>query len=157
MDTQTVIERLESLMQLDHNAVSAYDQAIERVDVPAVREKLEEFKADHERHIVDLDTLIRRLGGTPKEISRDVKGSLIEGFTALRSITGTEGSLKAMKSNEQLTNRQYDDALSLELPDEVREVVERNRDDERRHLAFIEASIDRRVWETTGDQPEASP
>jgi uncharacterized protein (TIGR02284 family) len=156
VDTRKVIERLESLMQLDHNAVSAYKQAIEKIDIPNVREKLEEFRGDHERHIVDLDACIRRLGGTPKEISRDVKGSLIKGFTALRSVTGTEGALKAMKTNEQLTNRQYDDAMSLEMPEEVREVVEKNRDDERRHLAFIEAVIDRRVWETTGDQPSAS-
>jgi uncharacterized protein (TIGR02284 family) len=156
VETQQVIERLESLMQLDHNAVQAYEQAIARIDIPAVREKLEEFRADHERHIVDLDVSIRQLGGEPEELSRDLKGTLLEGFTALRSVAGTEGALKAMKTNEQLTNRQYDDALSLDLPQEIREVLERNRDDERRHLAFIDASIDRRVWEGAGGRPEAS-
>lgn len=156
MDTDKIIRRLKSTMQLDHNAVQAYEQAIGRIDIPTVQEKLEEFKSDHERHIVDLDRCVRQLGGTTEEVSRDLKGTLIEGFTALRSVVGTEGALKAMKTNEQLTNRHYYDLLSLELPDEVREVIEGNLEDERRHLAYVEQSIERRVWETGGERPEAS-
>jgi demethoxyubiquinone hydroxylase (CLK1/Coq7/Cat5 family) len=77
-----------------------------------------------------------------------LKGYLIEGFTALRSMTGTEGALKAMRTNEKITNKNYDKALSQDLPADVAAIVRRNRDDERRHLEYIETALSNRVWET---------
>jgi rubrerythrin len=69
---------------------------------------------------------------------------------------GTESALKAMRSNEKLTNRTYDNALDLEMPADVRAVVSGNRDDERRHLEFIERCLEQRLWETGGTQPPAA-
>lgn len=142
-----VLDRLQSLAQLDIDAVRAYSSAIERIDLPDVREKLISFRADHEQHISDLSGLIREMNAEPPKPTPDIKGFFIEGFTAIRSVTGTEGALKAMKGNEELTNKKYAEALELELPSQVREVVQRNRDDERRHLEYIESCIAAEVWE----------
>jgi hypothetical protein len=54
------------------------------------------IRDDHKRHIELLASEIPTLGGTPPDYSPDFKGYLISGFTSLRSITGTEGALKAM-------------------------------------------------------------
>ena len=148
MDNATVAENLGSLVQLDIDAVHAYDQAIKRIEVSTVREQLVRFRGDHERHITELSDYIRSIGEEPPEYSRDFKGFLIEGFTAIRSSTGTEGALKAMKSNEQKTNKDYNEALSWELPAEARTIVQRNYDDERRHLRYVEQCLDQCVWET---------
>lgn len=66
------LESLEALVQLDHDAVQAYDQAIERIDHIGIASQLTEFRQDHERHITDLSALIQRYGGTPPERSRDL-------------------------------------------------------------------------------------
>ena len=79
----------------------------------------------------------------PDSSGRDLKGVLIEGLTALRSVTGTLGALKAMRTNETVTNRAYEKALEQTLPLVVREVVRQNLQDERRHLAGIRTHIDR--------------
>jgi uncharacterized protein (TIGR02284 family) len=143
MNTQEIIEKLNSLIQLDVDAVGAYEQAIQRIDAPLIRSEIIRFQGDHKRHITDLSDLVQRLGGKPIETSPDLEGFLIEGFTALRSITGTEGALKAMKGNEELTNKRYEDALHLVgLPDDVLNVIRRNRGDERRHLTYIERSLE---------------
>lgn len=142
LDTEAMIEKLNDLIELDFDAVKAYEEAIDRVDDAEVRADLEAFEADHERHTVDLGAVVRDLGGSPAT-KGDLKGLLIEGLTKLRSVTGTVGALKAMRMNEQLTNRAYDKALDHALSPIARAVVERNRDDERRHLAAIEAHIDR--------------
>lgn len=76
------------------------------------------------------------------------KGFLIEGFTAIRSAMGTEGALKAMRSNERKTNQDYSDALSLDMPADVRAIVQRNYEDERRHLGYVEETLRARVWES---------
>lgn len=147
MNEKNLIDRLSSLMQLDIDAVHAYGQAIDNIKDPAIKNELSMFRDDHERHISDLSLAITNLGGKPPEHSRDFKGFLIEGFTALRSVTGTEGALKAMKGNEELTNKTYREALNLQLPPDARDIVERNYHDEQRHLAYINRVLASRSWE----------
>lgn len=138
-----VIETLNELIQLDFDAIKAYEQALDRVDDDEVDSDLESFKADHERHIEDLSQLVRELGGVPKDVGRDLKGVMLEGLTALRSATGTLGALRAMRMNEKLTNRTYEKAVSLPMPSHARAVLAVNFEDERRHLLAIESHIER--------------
>ena len=141
MLNEAVVSKLNGLIQLDYDAIQAYERAISKIEDPEIRRELESFKADHERHIVDLSECVRSLGGVPEDLGRDIKGVLLEGLTALRSVTGTEGALKAMKTNEEVTNRVYDEAFQSSMPEEARAIVERNRDDERRHLSYIERCL----------------
>lgn len=142
VDREDLIEELNDLIQLDFDAVRAYDQAIEKVEDDDARDDLQQFKLDHERHIQDLGKIVRKLGGVPKD-GPDLKGILLEGMTALRSATGTLGALKAMRMNEKITNKSYAKALELPLSQEFLDVVMRNREDERRHLIAIRAHIAR--------------
>ena len=75
---------LNNLIQLDIDAIRAYQEAIDSSQDATVRGKLESFKGDHERHIADLSAVVEQLGGTPAQ-TRDLVGSLIEWFTAVRS------------------------------------------------------------------------
>ena len=142
-----VVKKLAKLAQLDIDAVRAYEQALEEITVPSVHASLMSFKRDHEQHIVDLSREIKALGGEPPENSPDLKGFLITGFTAIRSLTGTEGALKAMLTNEKLTTSTYESALKEDsLLPHVRELVEKNYSDERRHLAYIEKTLADKPW-----------
>jgi uncharacterized protein (TIGR02284 family) len=148
---EKVISVLNDLIQLDIDAVHAYGQAIDNVEESVVRSRLLEFQNDHERHIRELGQEVLNQGGTPIEHKRDFKGFLIEGMTAIRSATGTRGALKAMRTNEVLTNRQYDKALEEALPPRVRDLVMRNRDDERRHLQYIDSCLSSKISDTARD------
>lgn len=149
LDTGTVIKRLKKLMQLDVDAVRAYEQALKHIDDPKIHAAIDSFKDDHQRHIGDLAGAISSLGAQPPSLKPDVKGVFLEGFTALRSATGQEGALKAMKGNEKLTNRSYAEALKDPLPADVEALVRRNYEDEQRHLAYIERVL--------GEEPTAAP
>jgi uncharacterized protein (TIGR02284 family) len=148
---ENITSVLNDLIQLDIDAVHAYGQAVDNIDDASVRARLQEFQSDHERHVRELSQCVREHGGTPIEHKRDFKGFLIEGMTAIRSATGTKGALKAMKTNELLTNRSYDKALAEDLPPRVRDLVMRNRDDERRHLQFIESTLSGKTKDTVRD------
>ncbi|MFL5348374.1 MAG: ferritin-like domain-containing protein [Hyalangium sp.] len=151
MDQQRMVERLNDLIALDHDAVGAYEAAINRIEVEALRMSLREFQNDHLRHIQDLSRVVLGLGGTPRQ-KPDVKGFLLKGFTAITSMMGNEAALKAMQGNEKLTNRTYEQALKESWTEEVRTIIERNFRDEQRHLAFIENSLRMRSWEQPGAQ-----
>lgn len=143
--TEKMVGKLKNLIQLDIDASFAYAHAIDGIELKhaEVKAELERFKGDHERHILELSNVLGALGHEPPEYERDFKGFLIEGMTAVRSALGTRQSLKAMQQNELLTNRRYQDALELlaDLPPDVLELVRRARDDERRHLEFIERTL----------------
>ncbi len=146
MENSELGKKLKNLVQLDIDAIHAYEQAIEKTDVPTVKTRLAEFKNDHQKHVNNLSPFVQQFGEQIPTFSPDLKGYLLQGFTALRSVTGTEGALKAMKTNEMLTNKKYSEALSWELPNHIRNIVESNRDDEKRHLEFIEQCIKDEVW-----------
>ncbi len=139
-----IVDELNKLIQLDFDASKTYEQALEHTeDDEQVREDLTAFRLDHLRHISDLQNVIRGLGGEPKDPGRDVKGVLLEGMTKLRSVTGLKGALKAMRMNEQLTNKTYDKAIEMALPVDARAIIDANLADERRHLATIDAHLER--------------
>lgn len=146
MNNDDVIKCMQKLAQLDVDAVRAYGQAIEEIDLPEIRHSISKFRDDHLRHIEELNREIKILGGEPNDYKPDLKGFLIEGFTAIRSMTGTEGALKAMKTNEKLTNKTYSDALKAELPTNIRSLIEKNYNDEKRHLAYIEEALVKTPW-----------
>jgi uncharacterized protein (TIGR02284 family) len=135
-----IIDKLNELLMLDHDAVRAYSSAIHRISIPFVREKLTEFMTDHERHISELTSMILKLDGEPKS-HPDFKGPFIQGMTAIRALMGNEQALRAMKSNEELTNRVYAGALMMALPTDVELLVRRNYQDEVRHLAWISQAL----------------
>ncbi|OHB55743.1 MAG: hypothetical protein A2Y12_11465 [Planctomycetes bacterium GWF2_42_9] len=145
------VDILKSLVQLDIDAVGAYSQAIEHIENTHISENLNKFMRDHQQHIDNLSNILRVNGEEAPEISKDFKGFILEGFTSLRSITGDEGTLKAMRTNEQLTNKKYKEAVEdLSLDTDVIATIESNYRDEQEHLSYIEGAIEARIWEKTG-------
>jgi len=149
-DNKDIARNLAKLMQLDVDAARAYEQALDNIDVPAIHKSLSLFRDDHKRHISELGQAIRNLGEEPPSESPDIKGFFIEGFTAIRSLTGTEGALKAMRGNEKLTTSTYHDALSEDLPEDIKQLVQKNYSDEERHLKYIEHLLTSKAWDPSG-------
>ncbi len=141
MGRNDIIDSLKSLVQLDYDASKAYEEAIEKIDARDIREQLTDYKEDHDRHVSVLLDVIRTLGSEPPKLSQDLKGYLMEGYTSLRSSTGTKGALEAMHTNEKTTNKSYADALMKDFPDAVMTIIRNNYADEQRHLAYIESAL----------------
>jgi uncharacterized protein (TIGR02284 family) len=141
MDERTLLKNLNSLIQLDVDAAHCYDEAIQRIEDRGIATTLEAFRGDHQRHADDLSSLVSDLGGTPPKQSPDLKGLLLEGMTALRSATGTEGTLKAMEMNEKIAHREYERAQDWDVPANIKGVLELNWDDEKRHLEYIRSQL----------------
>jgi len=65
---------LEDLIQLDHDAVHAYEAAIDRLHYAGFREALKGFCQDHLRHIEELGAQLSALGREPPMKSVLAKG-----------------------------------------------------------------------------------
>lgn len=148
MDNKQISNKLEKLIKLDIDAVRAYEQALSNIDHAEIHHTISQFRDDHKRHIKELCEAVRNLGEEPPSDSPDLKGFFIEGFTAIRSATGTEGALKAMHTNEKLTTSTYEDALLWEVTPPIHAIIEKNYSDEQRHLQYIQQALDAKIWET---------
>jgi uncharacterized protein (TIGR02284 family) len=141
MNTKNLIEALSNLVQLDIDAVHAYDQALKEIDDSIIKDRLLKFQDDHRNHISGLSKQIKELGGQPPEYSQDIKGYAIEAFAAIRSVTGLKGALAAMKTTEEITNRHYGEVVSWEAPSAVKEVMRTYFSEEKVHLDYITSNL----------------
>lgn len=142
MDRDTIINKLIDVVELDYDAIEAYQAAIERLSDDSYKTKLGEFQRDHERHVRELSEAIKSKGGTPPE-SGDIKQVLTTGKVVIADLGGDQTILKAMKSNEDETNSKYEEVTKLEFPENIRRLLEAGLADERRHRAWIESTLEK--------------
>lgn len=139
---ESLCEELNDLIQLDFDAIEAYEAAIERLDSADCRDNLERFMRDHERHTVNLSEQVRMLGGTPKT-KGDFMAMLTKGKVLIGQIADDKGILMAMNANEAVTNKTYEKALAKMVGHPTEEAVVRaNLADERRHKQWIEQKLE---------------
>lgn len=146
LETNEVIEECNDLIRFDYDAIGAYDEAIDSIPEPILRESLIRFRSDHERHVIDLSAIVQRLGGNPPE-KPGARGVLRKTLTKVAGLMGTETVLEAMRANEEVLNKQYASRANLAFPDDVLAVIARNYNDEKRHLAWVEQQLRDRTWE----------
>lgn len=138
---KAMLDKLNSLIQLDIDAVYSYDEAIKRIEEDDIATTLQTYRGDHEQHIDSLSEIVASNGGKAPNRSPDMKGVLLQGITALRSVTGTEGALKAMEMNEKKTTEEYGKAQSWDVPAAIHQVLAKNYDDEKKHLAYVQSQL----------------
>jgi len=140
------IERLRALVQLDVDALAAYEVAIKGLHDEQVISKLSGFRVDHARHLQDLNALLSKAGGQPVEMTPDFKGTLLKALTQVTGRLGTEAALLSMVANEELIHRAYQAALKKEWDADARAVLEATLGDEHRHLEWLKHAIRERPW-----------
>jgi Domain of unknown function (DUF2383) len=138
LTSTAMADMLSSLVQLDIRAVYAYRQAIPMMGAGGGKNQLIRFQTDHERHIHQLSAVIRALDSEPPSLTSGFKGFLMQGVTEIRSLTGLETSLCAIKVGEELTNQLYGKSCSGDFTPSIKELVTRNFADEQRHLKYLE-------------------
>ncbi len=142
-NVKDIFRLLNHLIELDYDAIEAYKAAIERLSDASDRSELRRFHEDHERHVLDLTVVVRGMGGDAPE-SGDIKQILTTGRVVIGGLMGDRAVLHAMKSNEDATNLAYERAAArTDLPENVRELLEKNLLDERRHRAWFTARLEK--------------
>ena len=136
------INAVKELIELEYDALEAYEMALERLESPAFKAKLNEFAADHRRHISDLSNFIRNEDETPPTGPSTVKQWVTKGKVLVADMISDEAILRAMSDNETDTNTAYKRMNERDdISEEVIEVLRRNFEDEKRHKQWLEDTI----------------
>jgi|SRR5690554_1001795 len=141
VSSEEIVSGLNNLINLEYDAIAAYRAAIERLDTLTYKEKFSEFLRDHEDHITSLTNLVIDEGGIPEE-GGDMMKILTKGKVVLANLAGDKAILKAMNANEKQTNSKYEEAVEDEYPANIEIELQKGLTDERRHKAWIEATLE---------------
>jgi rubrerythrin len=133
-----VLDGLVDLLQTDHDAVAAYDIAIEKLEDRTYAEQILGFRRDHERHIRELNELIGALGGMPVN-EPHATAPFKNALQGLGALAGDRGLLVAFRTNELQVRSKYDlyAARANHWPVEVKRAVDRSAMDEERHYRWV--------------------
>jgi rubrerythrin len=127
---------LNDLLRLDHDAVQAYTLAIRLLEHPDYKRQLEEFRADHQRHIDELSQLIRSRDGVPLDLPHLPSGAFKLAVQALGAAGGDRAVLLAFKANERQVRDKYRRSARNVHPADVTFVLARGAEDEARHYEW---------------------
>lgn len=141
-DSKQIISDLSDLIELDYDAIAAYQSAIERLDNVEYKTQLTEFLGDHERHVEELGKLVSSEGGTPPT-GGDAMQILTKGKVVIAGLVGDETILKAMNANEKATNTKYEEAVNTGYAEHIQAVLRQGLSDERRHKDWLEATLEK--------------
>jgi hypothetical protein len=145
-------DALYELCELDYDAVEAYEAAINRIGggdkekniekQKEYKEKLKEFKEDHQRHIEEIRSFLRKRDAKIPE-GPSAKSILTQGKVVLGNLLGDKSILKAMLSNEEDTNTAYERLNDHpEKSTEAEEFLRQGLRDEKKHKAWLESVIE---------------
>ncbi|MBN8523601.1 MAG: ferritin-like domain-containing protein [Rickettsiales bacterium] len=137
-------QAIKELVELDYDALGAYESAINNLENPEYKKKFEEFKLDHQRHITELSAFLSRCNETAPSGPDNMKKVLVKGKVELASLFGDQNILSAMLSNEEDTNTAYEriNARIEESADkEIAKIIAGGLADERKHRDWIQSKI----------------
>jgi rubrerythrin len=136
--TAEILEGLNDLLQLDHDAVGAYQIAMEKLQDRDHADQIAGFRRDHERHIRELNELIAELGGTPKNHPH-ATGPFKLALQSLGALAGDKGVLMAFRTNELQVRAKYDSyaAKANHWPTHIKRIIDACALDEERHFSWV--------------------
>jgi ElaB/YqjD/DUF883 family membrane-anchored ribosome-binding protein/rubrerythrin len=140
--TSEVLDGLNDLLQLDHDAIGAYEIAMEKLEDREAAAQIAGYLRDHERHVRDLNELIRSLGGTPHN-QPHATGPFKEALQSIGALAGDKGILMAWRTNELQVRTKYDAYASKAnlWGADVKRVIDRNALDEERHYQWVSDAL----------------
>lgn len=131
---------VQNLVELDYDAIEAYNTAINKLENKEFKSKLEEFKKDHERHVKELSDLLKKHNIKVPE-GPDLKQWLTKGKVIIGNLLGDKAILSAMISNEIDTNAAYENINNREdIWEDAKEILKRGLKDEKSHKAWLDST-----------------
>lgn len=134
-------DALKDLVELEFDTIEAYETALNRIEDKNYQGKLEEFKADHQRHTKEISDLLKKHNcDTPAGPSIG-KQWLAKGKVVLANLIGDKTILSAMASNEEDTNTAYERITKRsDQWEDSFEILKKCFEDEKRHKLWFDSA-----------------
>lgn len=141
MSDVAMARKLRTLAQAELDTASVYEQALNRVSEPVIKDQLSKYRREHVSHFQKLVECIVDLGG---EIPRRQTGPLESVFRELPAAgaeADLQGILRFLHGQETHTHQAYLEASQGELSLKAQALVDNGCSEEKQHLLFLEEAL----------------
>lgn len=141
MDVPEMADRFSELAYLEREAARAYSEAVRTADADADVEALERARLRHDEHGEALGRLLDALAERPGAPTDELRALMSEHVESVMLADGNDESLAVLRAVEQTAGLEYAETLRLEMPPEVRALIERQHDEDREALRHLEEAL----------------
>ena len=124
--SEEMVTTLNGLIETCRNGQEGFTQAAEGVEDANLQTLFREYAFRRSQYIGELQSLVQTLGGEPED-SGSVGGAVHRGWLNIKAAVmgrDAEAVLDECERGEDVAKDAYQDALKMDLPDYIREVVE---------------------------------
>ena len=137
-------EAVKKLVELDYDAIEAYDVVIDNIENPVYKKNFKKFKADHKRHITELGAFLSRCNEVCPSGPDNTKSLLAIGRVELASLFGDRNIMNALLANEEDANDAYE-RMNARISDssdaQIAQIIAQGLEDARKHKDWLKTNI----------------
>ncbi|OHE73249.1 MAG: hypothetical protein A2007_02645 [Verrucomicrobia bacterium GWC2_42_7] len=135
-------QKLYDLTELDYLVIEAYSLAIKEMENLEYKNKLESFKNDHERHITENVSLLKKHKEMYPKGPKFSQKWIVKGEVMVFNLLGDKKILDMLSKNEMETNEAYRCICAHEGQwDDASDTIKRGFEDEKRHKEWIDSVL----------------
>lgn len=140
MEKQEIIDTLNELLQGEHMAIHIYDKTKYLQGDDQVKNMLQRFQQDHERHASQLSQRIQELGGEPIA-STGLSGTMSNIMGMVNAIRGPEHLIEQVYQGEDMGFYAYEKRL-YKVDPESQELLRNIMWEDNEHLSYFRQRIE---------------
>ncbi|HVM45691.1 MAG TPA: ferritin-like domain-containing protein [Candidatus Thermoplasmatota archaeon] len=141
-ETEAFLELLlNQALEAEGNFLALYEVAIRKAEAAEVKEKLEAFRDDHERHVQEIRGTLDQLGGALLLSALETTPFGEAVAQRLENVEGDEELLAEFLASEELSRSLYASLASTPAPEPVARIAQRGLADEERHYAWAAGKL----------------
>lgn len=153
---KTLGEMLNSLVELNHDCISAYESALTRVDREDYRVRLRAMASDLRRHLDELKPVVGPLTTNVSD-SPSPKELLTKGRVVLAGLVGDQAIIGALRQNQQEVLRALQAAVNYEgNTAQTRTMLQAHLQTETGHVHWLEGHANNPPEPQAADEKEAT-
>lgn len=132
MHENDIIKKLKTLSQWEIDCIFVFEHAAENLNNDKIRQEIFSMKRKAEDNIrrinklfiLSVDKLIKeKYGKESPRYTKDFKGFFMQGYAAVRGLTGDKGVLEALDTNLKMVFNAFESSLKMNFPEEIRNVL----------------------------------
>jgi len=124
MSVDEAAKELQILTQWEIDEAFVLNQATASINNQVIREKVLAMEQQSQDAIKDMNQLIYNHGREAPRYKRDLKGYVMQGYTAVRGLTSDIGVLSALYQNMLISNYNVEQVLKLNLCPDIKKKLQ---------------------------------